>query len=244
MPSTPALPGEVPPVGDPDHVVARANILLPGVYAWISTVAYPASAGHGHGFAPVAAGGALLCLLAGTALVVPRPRLGRLLGLVGFVAFAAVTWLLLGEGLDVRRLEPMRSALGGAAWALFAFGWGSVRRPRHVPEDDPRALVDDLLRPRRVLPRRAPFILGAALLLGLAPVFVAWRIVRPEHALLGHAAAFAAAVSVVSVGALVAAEQGRRRETRPARIRLVAASGTLALAGAFGALGLLYRILG
>jgi ABC-type amino acid transport system permease subunit len=229
---------------DGTTLVGRANALLPGLYAWVTTVALPASAARAPLSARIAAGAALIALLVGSWLGPSNARWSRRVGLFAFVPLAAITWLLLGDLLASNRLEPIRASLGGVAWALFAVGWGAPRRPGAVPEDDPRALVDDVLEPRRRLPRGANTIITVALLLAVVPVFLAWRIPRAEHALLGHAVALGAAVAMVTVGAIVAVERGNWRAATIPRRRLARAAGPLGAVLVLLVVGILYGTIG
>jgi hypothetical protein len=217
------------------------NTLLPGLYAWVSTVAYPAAHSKAPFSARVAALLALLCLCFGVWMASSRPNVGRRLGLGGFALASAVTWVLLAELMSQTVLDPIRAALGGVAWALFGFGWGNPRRLESVPEDDPRALVDEVLKPRRSLPAGASSIFGAALCLAVLPVFLAWRVDRPDHALMAHAAALASSVAMVTVGAIVAVERGQRHVSPPVRRRVARAASPLAAAVVLALVGLAYR---
>jgi hypothetical protein len=232
---------EVPEESHP--LVVRANVLLPGLYAWVSTVLFPAAAPESSAGAPLMAGLALTALVSGTIVGGRRPVAGRWLGGVLFVGLSAAAWVLLGPQIQIDRLEPVRASLGGVAWALFALGWGSLRRPGDVPEDDPRAVVGDPLPARRSLPRGAPLVLGTAILVALAPPFLAWRVLRPEHALFSQAVALATAIAVISAGAVVAVERGRWRARSNASERLASASVPLTLLAVLAIAGLIRTLI-
>jgi hypothetical protein len=210
-------------------LTVRANMLLPGLYAWVTTVAYPTTYRGAAGSARFTAFIALLALLSGPLLVLERPRLARILGVYVFFGASLVTWLLLGDVIGVDRLEPVRSALGAAGWALFALGWGSVRRAGSVPEDDPHVLAGPLLTARSQLPVSASVVLGISLV-GLAvPLTLAWRVVRLEHALFAHAAALLCALAILTAGANIALGHGTRSSPSSVRQRIAAATRPLAL---------------
>jgi len=211
------------------ELVRRANVLLPGVYAWAATVLYPASPRGTPVFGRVVAGAALVALLVGVAVGGRRPALGRALGLQAFVALCLLAWVLLGPGVAVDRLEPIRASLGGFGWVLFAFGWGGSREPEHVPEDDPRALPGDPLPPRGRLPRGTMLVLGLTVIGAAFPLMLAWRVTRSAHALFAHAVAIACAVALVSAGAEVAVRRGRWAPVEPVARRLGQAAASLAL---------------
>jgi hypothetical protein len=211
------------------ELVRRANVLLPGVYAWAATVLYPVSL-HGASVpSRISSGAALLSLLAGVALAGRRAALGRALGLHGFVALCVFTWILLGSMVAVDRLEPTKAALGALGWVLFAFGWGGSREPEHVPEDDPRALPGEPLEPRGRLPRGAVLVLGVATAGAALPLLFAWRVTRSAHALFAHAVAIGCAVALVSAGAEVAVRRGKWAPVEPQMRRLGGAAASLTL---------------
>ena len=137
------------------HLMARVNVLLPGLYAWLTTVAHPASQ-RGLGSAvQVTAYGALAALVIGVLLVPYFARWGRAFGVLGFVALCVATWILLDPLIDVQRLDPVRACCGAIAWALFAFGWGSAREETvGEAEEDDAASSGAPLAARSSLPRR------------------------------------------------------------------------------------------
>lgn len=211
------------------ELVRRANVLLPGVYAWAATVLYPASLRGGSVLARIAAGAALASLLSGVALARRRAVIGRALGLHAFVALCVLTWVLLGSLVSVDRLEPTKAALGALGWVLFAFGWGGSREPQHVPEDDPRALPGEPLEPRGKLPGGALPVLGIAITGAALPLLFAWRVTRSAHALFAHAVAIGCAVALVSAGAEIAVRRGKWAPVEPQTRRLGGAAASLTL---------------
>jgi hypothetical protein len=74
------------------------------------------------------------------------------------------------------------------------------------------------------------------LLGALAPMLAAWRVTRPTHALLAHAAAMLCAILVLSAGARLSVERGKWRAPPPER-RLQAATRPLAALALTLALG-------
>jgi hypothetical protein len=186
-----------------------ATVLLPGLYAWGATVAWPAfskpafSAPAVSPLARLAAIGAALCLLSGPWLARRHPLVGRATGVLGFVGLSAAAWGALDMELRAPRLDPVRAALGAFAWGLFALGWGSYPGRKRLPEDDPHALLALRLRPRATLPAGTGLAFGALLLLALSLPALAWRVSRAGVALLAHAVALAGAVALLSVGSRV-----------------------------------------
>lgn len=207
---------------------ARSNMLLPGLLAWVATVGVPAfERGVGPG-TRITAGAALLAMVAGPLSSSAYPRLGRAVGIHVTMALCLVTWLSLGPSIGVQHLEPVRAAIGVVAWVLFAFGWGAVRAPG-VPEDDPRAILGAPLPARSQLPAGASAIFAIGLVGAALTLFAAWRVARPSHALLSHAAAIVCAIALTVSAAKVAVERQDWRPLTPATARLGAAVRPLTL---------------
>lgn len=220
----------------------RANTVLPGLYAWLTTVLMP-SVNHG---APVSARVtallALLALLAAPLLVSARPVLGRALGIFGFIGCSLLTWLLLGAGLVRNPGDPLLSALGAVAFTLYALGWGSLRRRGAVPEDAPNVILGPPLQPRARPHPVAPFVFGLVIVSALLPVFLAFRVVEAERGLFAHAVAILAAILTITVGARVATGLGQRRPLPASAERLNAAAVPLALSALLFGLGFLWLV--
>lgn len=229
--------------GTPQRLpTAVIRVLVPGVYAWLVTVALPSAQRDASALPKVSAFFALVCLIGGPVVALYRERVGRALGVYGFVGFAVMTWLLLGDLLSGAKLDPLRAALGSVGWALFAFGWGSVREVGAIPEQDPHALTGAPLTARSMLPKGAGVVMGLGLAGAVVPIFLAWRIDRPLHALLGHAVAVVVAVALVTSAAVIGVSRGNTRQHSP-RTRLELASRSLGLAVALLSLGFMAAML-
>jgi hypothetical protein len=218
----------------------HANVALPGLYAWVTTVTYP-GAGHQAELARATAYGALAALLVGALLVQHRPRWARAVGVLGFVALCVATWVLLGPALDVQRLNPIRAACGAFGWALFALGWGSARlAPAHIEESGP---ASHQLSARGGLPSGAGLVLALGALAAFAPWVWAWTVERPEHAVLAHAAALLGAIALVGAAGRIALEREPRGPATAARVRLRMAVGPLAALAFVAVAGLVWAVL-
>ncbi len=220
-----------------------ARVLVPGLYAWLVTVAMPAWHREAGWLPRVFAVLALVALVAGLLLGAQREQLGRRVGVFGFVGCSLLAWVGLGAVLEVGRVDPLRAALGSVGWALFAFGWGSVREVGAVPEQAPHVLSGELLAARVAPPRRAGWILGLGLVGAVGLTVLAWRVDRPIHALFGHAVALVAAIAVVTAAAHIGALQGMPRQTAPARTRLDRGGRWLVLALLLIGFGVMLRAL-
>jgi hypothetical protein len=220
----------------------RASTILPGLYAWLTTVALPSVQHQAPASARVSAFFALLALVAAPLFVDERPLLGRALGIFSFIGLSLLTWVLLGAGLVQNPGDPLLSALGAVAFTLYALGWGSLRRRDAVPEDGPNVIPGQPLQPRIRPLRGTPVVFGVILAAALVPVFLAFRVVETERALFAHAVAILAAILTITVGARVALSVGQRKGLPPAAERLNAAAVPLALLALVFGLGFLWLV--
>lgn len=220
----------------------QLNVLLPGLYAWAATLAFPALGSHAPGSARALAALALVMLLAGLFCVPTRPLLGRALGIQGFVLSSALGWILLERAGISLFGHTVEAAVGALGWMLFAFGWGDLRERQEVPERDPRVLPGPALFPRAVLSRSVEAVLGIAVLGALLLGVLAWGVARPTHALWAHAAALLLGLLLVGAGARVALERTARRFPASSE-RLNTASSSLAVLLITLGLGALYWML-
>ena len=220
----------------------RANTVLPGLYAWLTTVALPSVQHGAPSSARVTAFLALAALVAAPLFVAERPLLGRGLGIFGFIGCSLLTWLLLGAGLLQSSSDPLLPALGTVAFTLYALGWGSLRRRGVVPEDAPNVIPGPPLQPRAKPHPLSPVVFAVILVAALVPVFLAFRVVEAERGLFAHAVAILAAILTITVGSRVALGLGQRRSRPTVPERLNAAAVPLALlALAFG-IGFLWLV--
>ncbi|AGP35785.1 hypothetical protein [Sorangium cellulosum] len=181
--------------------------LLAAVVAWMITVA-PAGFGRGAPVsASVAATLAFLCGIAAPLLAASHRRAARHLGISAFLALVTLTWLLAAPSLQPSRLDPVRAAIGGIAWGLFALSWRDRWEARRQPEPDPDV---PLLQPRAHLPPLAAVIVAFGALVSLAILVLAWRVRDPDRALLAQAVAVACAVALITAASGVAVARGRR----------------------------------
>jgi hypothetical protein len=180
---------------------ALGAVLLPGLYAWGATVAWPAFATRGASLpARVGAVGSIVALFLGLGLARRHPVLGRGIGVLGCLGCAAISWGALGNVLRVPPLDPVRAALGALAWGLFAQGWGAFPGPHASPSGESAAAR---LPSRGHLPISTRLGFGLLACVAVALPLLAWRVERPGVALLAQAVALAASVGLLNVGTRV-----------------------------------------
>jgi hypothetical protein len=186
--------------------------LLPGAYAWLSTVLLPVLSLNGSWPVRAVAWASVVTLL-----IAELPRLNqwrplRALACGTFVTGCLATWILLAEQLRAAMFDATQAAVGGIGWVLFAL---SV-------QTDPAAPLSDASRLRPVADGRpgrfSPTLDLTFLLLvvmGLLPLLLAWRVERLVHAALAQVVAGAAALAGLSLaGSLVDAVALRRGFTQ------------------------------
>lgn len=219
-----------------------ANVLLPGLYAWATTVALPAASAQATLPVRLAALSALLCLAPGALLWSRFPKLGHALGIHAFVGCCIVAWALLrrdGVPLGVQGLE---AAFGAVGWVLYAFGWGELSARRRVPERDPHVIAGAPLAPRNPWSRSAEAILALGIAGSFVLLFLSFRVARAPHSVMAHGVWVLLTVLLVSSAARVALGRGPRRMGGD-RERLNAAAAALAALFVALALGVMYSML-
>jgi len=222
------------------------DLLVPGLYAWGATVAWPVS----HRFASLAsricALVAVVALVAGALLRASSPALARIIGIWIFLAACVAAWALVGSPIAPSHLDPVQGLLGAVGWALFAIGWaGQKKVPPGPVELAPVATRPAV--PRKRLSRRSVFVLAAVAVAAAVPMALAWWVESVERALLAHAVSLAAAIALVAFAADIYDPRTRQREramalVRPER-RLAAAAPALIALVAVTLAGAAYSLL-
>jgi len=214
---------------------AEISRVVPGLYAWLATVAAPVSK---SGVSPWSRASAALALasLAASFVLGGRPRLARALGIQGFLLFCFGAWASLGPALRSDQIDHVRGALGAVGFLLHALAWGASPKEAE-PEAAEHFVPGSPLQPRSKPPRLGALALGLGLALALLPIAAAFTVERPGASLLAHALGLASGLLLVSAGSDIAVLVGRPREFPPWRLR--AARATWSLAGLALALGVL-----
>jgi hypothetical protein len=179
---------------------ALAAVLLPGLYAWGATVAWPVFSQRAVSLpARVGAVAGVVALCLGLGLARSHPVAGRAIGVLGCLGCSAIAWGALGNGLHASELDPVRGALGALGWGLFALGWGGFPA-RLRPVEELESAGSQRLPSRASLPLAMRGAFVVLVCFSLALPLLAWRVERPGVALLAHAVALAGSVSLLNVG--------------------------------------------
>jgi hypothetical protein len=169
--------------------------------------------------------------------------MARYIGVVGFVALSAGSWVLLSRSSLLGPVDPLRGVLGGLGWLLYAFGWGALRPFGAVPEDDPRVLSGPTL-PSRAEPSRVALVrYGAACVGAFVIVVLAWHVERSPQAMFAHAAALGCSIWLVSAGSAQPVDRPHAEPPVSASMRLDQALRPLAALALVLSLGLVLMLL-
>ncbi len=220
--------------------------LAPGLYAWSVTVGWPAS----QRFAPL--GSRILALIgvvalvAGAALTLSSPKLGRLVGIWIFLASCVGAWALIENAIAPSRLDPVQGLLGSVGWGLYAISWAGKRNmPSTAPVGEPAAGAP---RPRQKITRKDTVVVALVATAASVPMIVAWWVETVERSLLAHASALAAAIALLTISVDIVDPRARSAEqrdvwlSRPGK-RLATAAPALIVAVALVLFGAAYSLL-
>jgi len=222
------------------------DLLVPGLYAWGVTVAWPVS----HRFASLSSRIfgllAVVALVVGAALRASSPAIARIIGIWIFLGSSVAAWALVGSPVQPSQLDPVQGLLGAVGWALFAVGWAGQKKVPLGPAEPAPVAVQPAV-PRKKIPRRSVVVLGVVAIAAAIPMALAWWVESVERALLAHAVSLAAAIALVAFAADLFDPRTRQIERAAALVRpekRVAAAapaliGLVAVALAGAAYGLL-----
>jgi len=209
-----------PPIGGADvrwRAVARMmDLLLPGLYAWGVTVAWPVLARPSASLARQLALLALVALVSGTALSSLWPMLARLLGVWSFLALCTGVWASAKSPAGAFLIDPVQGIAGSAGWALFAIGWagdGGPGRMRSEKDSEDPIRASPAASPRSRLWRAAAWLVAFAIAAAALLLALAWWVPGRTRALFAHAAVVSGAVALVGAAAEIAVRQQPRIET-------------------------------
>ncbi len=179
------------------------------VFAWAVTIAPYVLGRTGSWAGRLVAVVALAAGVAGPLLVPGRRRIGRHVGITGFLGLSTLVWLLSGKAIAIQRLDPILATIGALAWGVFAFSWGEPWRTRDEAQQTDE--LGGMLRARAQLPPLAVPIAAIGVLAGLGLMGLSWRVRDPSRALLAQAAGVGLGVALVSAAAHIAISRGKSR---------------------------------
>jgi hypothetical protein len=222
---------------------ASVQVAVAGAYAWAVTVA-PAAWAPGaktsSSLAKIAAGAALVALVAGAAGESRWGARARFGSLWAFVLLSALAWCAAPTELGPGTIDALGGLAGMLGWGLFALASAG---PALGARRESERVVDDLpLEARKRLARGdSAYILGSVLV-AVALQVVGWREASPERALLVRLVALASGLAAVGAAAEMASARHAPRVSRPWKVRVRGAAGALTLLGMLALGGLLLAL--
>jgi hypothetical protein len=210
------------------------QVLVPGLYAWLTTVVPPAWSRGGSLAAKGAAVAAVVALLAGWWFGRKGDERARIASLWGFVLSSALCWSAAPRALGAGRVDDLRGVTGTLAWALFALAWAAPAFDSML--GDGRVEDDDALAPRKRLPSSGFALLAGAGIVAAAIQTIGWAAPGPERALLVRLASILSGLLIIEAAAeVILSRQGRssalstRARLRASRWWLIGLAGVVAL---------------
>jgi hypothetical protein len=202
---------------------SAAQASIPGLYAWVVTVAPAAWSRGASPFAKVFAVSGVLALIAALVLERVRPDdapRARVVAVWGLSLTSAFTWLLVPSALSTLRVDVARGFAGMLGWALFAFACAAPPM-RRDEAGDARVVEGPPLRPRTRLARGDLAIMSLGAAIACVLQVIGWRSGPPERAILVRLVAIACGLAVVgaSTGVALARHVRRASASRKERVR-------------------------
>jgi hypothetical protein len=198
---------------------ASTQASVPGLYAWVLTVAPAAWTRGGSAFARGASITALLALAGGIAAERRWGARGRFAAMWVFVLASALVWISAPNAMGPQRLEGARGVAGMLGWALYAFACAApALRRDELPA--PRVVPDEPLRPRTRVRRGDAAYMAVAAVVAAALQAVGWRVITPERAILVRFVALASGLALISAATTIALARHGHRTRPPARARM------------------------
>jgi hypothetical protein len=214
----------VSPLARFGEIGAVAQATVPGLYAWIVTVA-PAAWARGAPFTAKALALIGLALLLGAAGAESRwQKWARITSIWGLVSTSALVWAIAPAALGVTRLDTARGITGMIGWALFAYASAAPalkRVPR--PADDVvipgRERRTDALKPKTRISKGDTWFVAGGVVLAIALQAIGWHVVTAERGLLVRLVTLAAGLGVIGTATSVALARHPARVRAPSRRR-------------------------
>lgn len=183
------------------------DVAIPGLYAWIVTVAVPIHrTNDAHGWPSFLSWIGLLCLMATSGLVASRWRHWSAVTAALFVTASAGVWFLMMP------FEVTLGFLGTLGWASFAIGWVRAAETSDIASSSASLRLD--LSPRHRLPLTSWLMLGIGFTGSLTVLALAWYVEGRERSLLGQATAAMGALALMTAASTSATTVGRAAAVR------------------------------
>jgi len=204
-------------------VGSAAQASIPGLYAWLVTVAPAAWSRGAPLLAQVSAIAGVASLVAALVLEHRRaedaPR-ARAVAVWGLSLSAALTWLLVPGEMTTLRVDGARGFAGMLGWALFAFACAAPPVGRDESAQA-RVVEGPPLRPRTRLARGDIAIMTLGAVVACALQVVGWRSGPPERAVLVRLVVVACGLAILggSTGVALARHVRRVPASKKERIR-------------------------
>lgn len=183
------------------------DVAIPGIYAWVVTVAVPIHQKDAHGWPVFCSWLAVLSLCTACGLVTSRLRAWSAVAVATFIVASACVWFLIAP------FEVSLGFLGSLGWASFAIGWVRAAETGEFTNGAAAHRLD--LLPRHPMPALCWVATGIGLAGALAALGLAWNIEGRERSLLGQAVAVIGALSLMTAGTAATSTVGRQAAARP-----------------------------
>jgi hypothetical protein len=191
-------------------VLARmTDLLLPGLYAWAVTVAWPVFVRPSSPLAKNLAFASLSALVGGSVLSIRWPAAARMLGVWLFLALCTGAWACAGFRAGAPLIDPVQGIAGSLGWALFALGWagdGGTAWGRSLVAETSAPGASEVL-PRSPLWRGSVWLVTISIAAAAVLLALAFWVPGRARASFAHAAAISGAVALVGVACEIAIRQ-------------------------------------
>lgn len=183
------------------------DVAIPGLYAWVVTVAVPIHSKDAQGWPVFCSWLAAASLCVASGLVTSRLRAWSAVAVAMFVTASASVWFLIAP------FEVSLGFLGSLGWASFAIGWVRAAETGDLAHGNAAHRLD--LLPRHTMPALSWIAIAIGMAGALVSLGLAWNIEGRERSLLGQAVAVVGALFLMTAAAAFTSAVGRQAAARP-----------------------------